>query len=162
MKALTRLLERRPSDEYLKQQLALATYKSKKPDVLSALNNARRSSRAEPTCHHRSGDAWPVGRRAQATLGGRDRSGRTSMKPIWAYEKGFYLKNDHYNGINFAFLLNVRASISTVREAMADVVIAERVRRRVMAMCENLLRNPIKDNQGSRQGADVLGERLAG
>ena len=64
------------------------------------------------------------------------------------YEKGFYLKNDHYNGINFAFLLNVRASISSPREALADVVIAERVRRRVTAICEALLRDGIKDDHG--------------
>ena len=28
-----------------------------------------------------------------------------------AYERGFYLKQDYYNGINLAFLLNVRASV---------------------------------------------------
>ena len=40
-KYLKRLLERRPSDDYLRQQLALATYKSKKPDVGSALAAAK-------------------------------------------------------------------------------------------------------------------------
>jgi len=39
------------------------------------------------------------------------------------------MKDDHYNGINLAFLLNVRATLSPAREAIADAVIAERVRR---------------------------------
>src|SRR5262249_6697351 len=28
---------------------------------------------------------------------------------IWAHEKGFYLKNDYYNGINLAFLSSTSA-----------------------------------------------------
>jgi len=34
---------------------------------------------------------------------------------IWAHEKGFYLKNDYYNGINLAFLLDCRAADSAAR-----------------------------------------------
>ncbi|HMF94785.1 MAG TPA: tetratricopeptide repeat-containing protein, partial [Vicinamibacterales bacterium] len=67
---------------------------------------------------------------------------------IWAHGKGFYVKDDHYNGINFAFLLNVRASVSSPREALADVVTAERVRRRVAVICTELLSKPITDDQG--------------
>jgi hypothetical protein len=47
------------------------------------------------------------------------------------------LKDDHYNGINYAFMLNVRASVSTVKpDAIADFVWAKRVRRRVIELCE--------------------------
>jgi hypothetical protein len=67
---------------------------------------------------------------------------------LWAHEKGFYLKNDQYNGINLAFLLNVRASVSPKREAIADVVLAERVRARVRAICEELLEKGVKDERG--------------
>ncbi|HEX8293949.1 MAG TPA: tetratricopeptide repeat-containing protein, partial [Pyrinomonadaceae bacterium] len=69
---------------------------------------------------------------------------------IWAHEKGFYLKNDHYNGINFAFLLNSRASVSPPREALADVVTAERVRHRVIKICKGELESGvgITDDKG--------------
>src|SRR5258705_12422571 len=38
---LQQLLARRPSDTYLGQQLALATYKGKRPDVITALLKAK-------------------------------------------------------------------------------------------------------------------------
>jgi hypothetical protein len=59
---------------------------------------------------------------------------------VRGYERGFYLRNDYYNGINLAYLLNVRAANAKSRaEAVADFVQAERVRREVLAICESLL-----------------------
>ena len=60
---------------------------------------------------------------------------------IWAYEKGFYVKNDYYNGINLAYLLNVRADLNIQQpsEAIADFVLARRVRERVLALCKALI-----------------------
>ena len=38
-----------------------------------------------------------------------------------AYERGFYLRNDYYNGINYAYLLNERAAHPVgFGEAVAD------------------------------------------
>jgi len=59
---------------------------------------------------------------------------------ISAYERGFYLKNDYYNGINYAFMLDVRASLSQGDEATADRVLARRVRTRVLDICEGKLK----------------------
>ena len=61
---------------------------------------------------------------------------------ITAHERGFYLRNDHYNGINLSFLLNVRASISDDQEATADRVLANRVRKHVIESSEKLLKEP--------------------
>ena len=55
---------------------------------------------------------------------------------INAYERGFFLKNDYYNGINYAFMLDVRASLSAGDDAVADRVLARRVRTRVLDICE--------------------------
>jgi hypothetical protein len=145
---LERLLEKRPSDEYLKQQLALATYKSKKPDVGTALSAAKKIlEELEPrmTTDPETVGLWGAVHKRLWEVG-RIRSDLDQA--IWAHEKGFYLKDDHYNGINLAYLLNVRASISSAREAIADTVVAERVRRRVRTICEELLRNPIRDDHG--------------
>jgi hypothetical protein len=147
-KYLKKLLERRPADDYLLQQLALATYKSKKPDVATALANAKailEKLKPHETTDPETLGLWGAVHKRLWEIG----QGRADLdEAVWAYEKGFYLKNDHYNGINFAFLLNIRASISSPREALADVVIAERVRRRVTAICEALLRDGIKDDHG--------------
>jgi hypothetical protein len=73
-------------------------------------------------------------------------------KAIWAHEKGFYVKNDYYNGINLAFLLNVRSTLNSDKEpaeAITDFVIAQRVRRRVLSLCQSLL-----DSAPAPKGAD--------
>jgi hypothetical protein len=48
---------------------------------------------------------------------------------VRVYERGFYLRNDYYNGINFAFMLNVRAAQATEpAEAIADFIQARRMK----------------------------------
>lgn len=145
---LRKLLERRPGDEYLRQQLALATYKSKKPDAESALRAAKEI--LEGLTPHTSADPETLGLWGAVHKRFWELARRKPDldEAIWAHEKGFYLKDDHYNGINLAFLLNVRASVSPRREAIADIVTAERVRRRVIVICESLLAAGIKDEQG--------------
>jgi hypothetical protein len=59
---------------------------------------------------------------------------------VTAYERGFYIKNDYYNGINCAFVLDLRASVSTGDDAVADRVQANRIRSRVIPICEQLLK----------------------
>ena len=61
---------------------------------------------------------------------------------VRGYERGFYLRNDYYNGINLAFLLNVRAAnASSPAEAIADYVQAQRIRREVIEICQELLKS---------------------
>ena len=143
------LSEIKPDDPYVIQQLALATYKSQQPDARSALEEAQDllQKHLEPET---SNDPETLGlwgaihKRLWEIEENRD----DLEEAIQAYEKGFYLRNDYYNGINFAFLLNVRASISEKREAIADVVFAERIRRRVIKILEPLLEKGIKDDEG--------------
>ena len=147
-RSLKRLLEKRPKDEYIKQQLALATYKSKDPDPLTALNDAKEI--LETLDPHCTADPETLGLwgAIHKRFWELTKEHKYLDEGIWAYEKGFYLKNDYYNGINFAFLLNVRAAISSGREAVADTVIAERVRKRVLNICESLLHTGIRDDAG--------------
>ena len=65
-----------------------------------------------------------------------------SDEAVRSYERGFYLRNDYYNGINLAYLLNVRsANTATPAEAIADFVQAQRVRREVIEICQELLKS---------------------
>src|SRR6185369_7831447 len=145
---LKRLLVRRPDDAYVKQQLALATYKSKKPDAVTALNAAK--SILQELNPRSSTDPETLGLwgAVHKRLYEETNDPINLDEAIWAHEKGFYVRNDYYNGINLAFVLNARASVSQPRQAMADVVLAERVRRQVIEICENLLRIGIKDDEG--------------
>ena len=65
---------------------------------------------------------------------------------IAGYERGFYLKQDYYNGINLAFLFNVRAAehhkAGRAADAIADFVWAQRVRRQVQRQCDKALGEP--------------------
>ncbi len=139
----------RPEDPYIIQQLALATYKSKLPTPQAALEEARELLRIlDPeTCNDpETLGLWGAVHKRLWELAGD----RTHLdEAVRGYERGFYLRNDYYNGINFAYLLNVRASVAPTRaEAVADFVQAERVRKEVLPICEKVLQDadlPVAD-----------------
>lgn len=130
-----------PEDSYLVQQLALVTYKSEQPDPRSALEAARQVLL----------ELTPLGCNNAETLGlwgaVHKRLHVLSQDPadldaaIFAYEKGYRLLGDYYNGINWAYLLNVRATQpgTPPEEAIADAVLARRARRDVARLCAERL-----------------------
>ena len=135
-------------DPFVVQQLALLTYKSKDLEPRAALLEARTIlEEIEPT---ESGDPetlgiWGAIHKRLSEIGISTEERRQCLDAaIWAYEKGYYLKDDYYNGINYAFLLNVRAAETGGDEATADRVQARRVRRRVLDICQSLLATGVK------------------
>jgi tetratricopeptide (TPR) repeat protein len=140
----------RPRDTYVVQQLALATYKSKIPTPLDALNEAAvilRELEPETTNDPETLGLWGAVHKRYWDLA-HDRPDLDVA--IGAYERGFYLKQDYYNGINFAFLLNQRSALyheaGDVAEAITDFVLARRVRREVLRYGPQVLAaGPIAD-----------------
>ncbi len=131
-----------PMDSYVAQRLALATYKSALPTPEAALNEA--AAIIETLAPTASTDTETLGLygAVHKRLWDATKAQPHLDKAIWAHEKGFYVKNDYYNGINLAFLLNVRAALNATAEpaeAIADFVVAQRIRRRVLALCQALL-----------------------
>ena len=130
-----------PTDAYVIQKLALATYKSKVPTAVAALEEAREV--LLPLDPKGSNDAETLGLwgAIHKRLWEETQQQAHLDESIFAYEKGFYLKNDYYNGINLAFLLNLRAALAIANraDAITDFVLARRTRRQVLGMCENLL-----------------------
>jgi hypothetical protein len=128
-----------PKDPYVIQRLVLATYKSKMPDPLQALLNAQAIlgdlKPAVSTDTETLGLWGAIHKRMWELTGVRE----NLEIAIFAYEKGFYVKNDYYNGINLAYLYDLRASISALADATADSVLAGRIRRRVLTICDALL-----------------------
>lgn len=148
-RSLKKLIEKRPNDPYFQQQLALVTYKSKKPDPVAALNAAKEI--LQKLSPHTSTDPETLGLwgAVHKRLYELTADAAALDESIWAYEKGFYVKNDHYNGINLAFVLNLRAANATdPQESTADVVQARRIRRRVAEIARQLLAAGIKDDEG--------------
>jgi tetratricopeptide (TPR) repeat protein len=140
---LETVLQMRPRDEYVVQQLALATYKSKQPDPRSALMAAREHLRQLDPDITNDPETLGLWGAVHKRLWDIDRDRAFLDGAIGAYERGFYLKQDYYNGINLAFLLNCRARQhqdgGDKTEAIADFVIARRVRREVIRYCERAL-----------------------
>jgi MAP3K TRAFs-binding domain len=156
---LMKLKERRPKDAYVIQQLAFVTYKSKVPSIEQALFEA----------HAMLQDLDPESSSDPETLGlwGAIHKRLWELKKerkyldeaLRAYERGFYLRNDSYTGINYAFLLDERASITASEnraEAIADHVMARRVRLRVIERCESALIKGIHDDKGNVDPAETF------
>jgi hypothetical protein len=133
------LHKKMPNEVSVVHKLTLATYKAKHPTEMKALEDAcnllEGLNPRESTDTETLGLLQAVHKRLWSLT--KDRSHLD--KAIWSSEKGFYLKNDYYNGINLAYLYNVRASISEGPDAVTDFVLAQRTRRRVVDICQALL-----------------------
>ena len=137
---LNRLKTMQPDDPYILQQLALATYKFEQPDKKAALIKAQGILRM--LVPQTSSDAETVGlwgaihKRLWSQTKNRDDL-NVSVK---AYGRGYYIKNDYYNGINYAFMLDLRASQSTGDDALVDHGLAKQIRNDVLLICDQLLK----------------------
>jgi tetratricopeptide repeat protein len=133
-------VEEKPEDPYIVQRLALLTYKSKDPYEAAALEEASKllSTLAPQTSNDTETlGLWGAIHKRIYSLN-KDRNALDES--VRAYERGFYLRNDYYNGINFAFMLNIRAAqAADSAEAIADFVQARRVRKEVLTICEEWL-----------------------
>ena len=136
---LKRLMTMQPDDPYILQQLALATYKFQRPDKKASLINAKNILNA--LAPQTSSDAETVGLwgAIHKRLWEEIANPEDLDEAVRAYARGYYIKDDYYNGINYAFMLNVRASRSAGDEALADRVLARRVRADVLIICDQLL-----------------------
>lgn len=130
-----------PREDAIAQQLALATYKSKTPTPVAALDEARRIlKKLKPAASHdpETLGLWAAVHKNKWYL---SEDPDDLDEAINGNEKGFHLKGDYYNGINLAFLLNVRAALpgADPAEAITDYVTAQRVRRKVAAIASRAL-----------------------
>jgi len=166
----------RPEEPYIVQRLAFVTYKSKHPSELAALKEASTLlASLEPQT---SNDTETLGLwgAVHKRLWVWTQDTIHLDEAIRALERGFYLRNDYYNGINLAFLLNLRASRATdPADAITDFMLARRVRQEVLTICEKWLAdNPSRaastaTEQAVKQQAETrywvlatLGEAMVG
>jgi hypothetical protein len=148
--ALDQLKLKMPGEPFVVQQLALVTYKGKQPDPKAALAEARNiltELNPEATNDPETLGVWGAIHKRMWELDGK----REDLdEAIRSYGKGFNLKDDSYNGINYAYVLNVRASVTTEKsEAIADFVWARRVRQRVIELAQQRLDAGVKDDHGN-------------
>lgn len=148
------------ADPYLIQRLALSTYKANHPDEISALNDAL-SLLASKLNLSESNDPETVGLGGaiEKRLFDRGQGAEHLNRAIRFYSRGYYLRNDRYNGINLAYVYNVRMDSpldATREEQIADFVSANRIRREVLLLCEREKQEILQREQRTVLKADQV------
>ena len=140
---LREVRKQRPNDSFVIQQLALATYKSRLPTPEAALNEAREillGLNPANTNDPETLGLWGAVHKRQWEITHLERDLNESIE---AYARGFHLKQDYYNGINLAFLLEVRALTALKAgdrdEGITDSVLARRTRQEVIKYAEPMI-----------------------
>lgn len=154
----------RPKDAYIVQRLALVTYKVKQktPEAeVAALKEACDLLYTLDPGTSNDTETLGLWGAVHKRLWDKTRDIVALDKAIRSYERGFYLRNDYYNGINFAFLLNLRSANASDRaEAIADFIQARRVREEVVSICDEWLASSAPPlpalSPGSKNGLDDL------
>mgnify|MGYP001095687937 CR=1 FL=1 len=141
----------RPNDSFVVQQLALATYKAKQPTPEAAVLKAKdilADLSPSTTNDPETLGLWGAIHKRLWDLRHQDAD---LSESIAAYERGFYVKQDYYNGINLAYLLDLRA-LNALKagqrdEGVADTVQARRTRRDVIRYAEPALAKDMTDDK---------------
>jgi hypothetical protein len=141
------------------QELVLATYKAKQPNETAALDEALQL--LAPLQPDVSNDSETVGLAGaiEKRLFDQGRGADHLDHAIRHYWRGYYLRDDWYNGINLSYLLTLRADQApeaSDNERVADFVWANRIRREVLALCERDLQ-AIRDRNKQLAQPDGLG-----
>lgn len=128
-----------PSNEFIIQRMTLMIYKSKMPDPLTALNDAfnvlKKLSPDKTTDPETLGLAGAIYKRLYEETGNI----ADLEQSLWFYTRGFYVKQDYYNGINVAYLYTLKATLSDNQmEAFANYGQGIEIRKKVIAICKSL------------------------
>ena len=142
----------KPARPLVVQQLVLATYKAGEADAkaggpdkaLAGYQEAEillKQLDVDTTTDPETLGLWSAIHKRRAEMPGRtlDQQKADVEKAVRAAERGFMIKNDYYNGTNLAYLFNLRASLSSGDDRIADNVFADRVRRMVVKITDERL-----------------------
>lgn len=125
-----------PRNEFIIQRLTLVTYKSKLPDEGTALFEAETIlsvlNPEKTTDPETLGLAGAINKRLFEVYNDKI----YLDKALWFYSRGFYIRQDYYNGINTAFLYDLCASIDSDQFAsFANYGNAKSTRKKVVDIC---------------------------
>jgi hypothetical protein len=170
-------VQERPEDPYVIQRLALVSYKSKHPSPQAALEEARDLLAALNPQTSNDTETLGLWGAVHKRLWELTEEPAHLDEAVRGYQRGFYLRNDFYNGINLAYLLNVRASSSRRRaeaagspqqvnelraDAVACFVDARKIRPEVLAICEEALQNEKLSDDGKYWVLATMAEAYLG
>jgi hypothetical protein len=142
----------KPARPFVVQQLALATYKAGEAEAKTGGPDKALAGYAEAesllgqldvetTTDPETLGLWSAIHKRRAEMPGRtvEEQKADVDKAVGAAERGFVIKRDTYNGTNLAYLLNFRASLSSGDDRIADNVLADRIRKKVVRIVDERL-----------------------
>ena len=125
---------------YLLQRLALATYKAKQPDEVSALEEAIGILDNLDLNHTNDTETVALAGKIEKRLYNFGKGDEHLRNAITYFERAYYLLSNRYHGINLAYLVNLRVNSKlypTAQDQVADMMWANRFRQEVLALCKN-------------------------
>ncbi len=140
---------------YLIQRLALATYKAKQPDEISALLSAINILNQLDLSHTNDTETVALAGKIEKRLHNYGEGDDHLRNAITYFERAYYLLSNRYHGINLAYLINLRVDskiYATTEDQIADLTWASRYRSEVLDLCEKdlaELSERKKNNAGS-------------
>ncbi len=149
------------NDSYVIQRLALCTFQSD-PDSVDALKEAL-TLLTELNLDHTNDPetvalAGTVEKKLFEKTTGDERDGHLKSS-LLLFERGYFLLNNRYNGINLAYTFNCRADTNLYaknEDKVADMVFANHVRERVLQLCDQDLADLLKRQADEAASATVL------
>lgn len=123
---------------YLVQRLALATYQSRQPDYVSALEEALALLRKIDLGRTNDPETVALAGSIEKHIFEEGQGDIHLDNAIQLYQRGYYLLHNRHNGINLAYLLHLRSTTALAvskQDVVADMVWANRIRKEVLQLC---------------------------
>lgn len=145
-------LKNKPNDSFIIQRLALTTYKSKLPTEKEALIEAKsyleQLNPKETTDPETLGLLGAINKR----LYEQTNNEINIDKSLHYYERGFYVKQDYYNGINVAFLYALKASLSEDKfDIYSNYGQAKKIWKEIIAKWKKVVESPECNDRGDKE-----------
>lgn len=143
VQAFSAAAEMKPTDPYILQQLALATYKSGKPSKIASLIEALNIVNKLDPGHSNDPETLGITGAIYKRLWLLSRDRIQLDEAIHFYSRGFEIRRDYYNGENLAACYDYRVSTQADQdEAQFDRMSARKTRETIITILSELVESP--------------------
>ncbi|MGN6436242.1 MAG: TRAFs-binding domain-containing protein [Agriterribacter sp.] len=151
------------SNTYLIQRLALTTYQARKPDYVTSLHDALVLLGKIDLDRTNDPETVALAGSIEKHLFEENQGDEHLDNAILFYQRGYYLLHNRHNGINLAYLLQLRSTTNlspTPDEKIADMVWTNRIRKEVLELCaRDMERIEKMETQGAMAGTAISDEQ---
>lgn len=142
----------RPEEPYLKQQLALATYKGKEPSEIASLVSALKIiSELEPD-NSNDPETLGIAGAIHKRIWNITRDSAELQLAVKYYGRGFEVRRDYYNGENYALCLNYCVELGGGKKEEGYYEVgARKVREELVEILTGVVQSPQFDDRSDQK-----------